>query len=140
MHQLGEKMKNEKLQFPEGISESSRSLIEWLLHLDPEKRPKEFSEVKNHVFFENVHWGKLARREVVPPYIPDLYECNFADEFLRIPVRHAFHPKTILNHKNSRNKESIYVQPKVGNRERSDTGNLFKSMYTPSDKNIDDSI
>jgi serum/glucocorticoid-regulated kinase 2 len=75
--QLREKMLYETLKFPKDISQNAKDLIQWLVNQDPEQRPKEFSEVKNHIFFENLHWGKLAKKQVIPPYIPDLYKLNF---------------------------------------------------------------
>lgn len=92
---LGEKILKEELYLPRDISKCSRDLIKWLLHKDPEQRPKEFSEVKNHVFFENLHWGKLSKKQVIPPMIPDLYKINFGKEFLGTPIHMAFHPTTL---------------------------------------------
>jgi len=76
-NELGKKIMNEELYFPSNIHKTSKNLIEWLLNKDPSERPNEWGEVKNHIFFENLHWGKLAKREVVPPFIPHLYSINF---------------------------------------------------------------
>mmetsp|Transcript_30450 Transcript_30450/g.26962 ORF Transcript_30450/g.26962 Transcript_30450/m.26962 type:complete len:151 (+) Transcript_30450:405-857(+) len=108
---LQEKLMNEKLYFPKEISDDSKSLIEWLLNKDPKERPKEFSEVKNHIFFENVHWGKLAKEEVVPPFIPDLYSIHFDKGFLNVPVHLAFNSE---EYQKSQKKESIYIDQKKG--------------------------
>jgi serine/threonine protein kinase len=107
--QLREKMLYETLKFPKDISQNAKDLIQWLVNQDPEQRPKEFSEVKNHIFFENLHWGKLAKKQVIPPYIPDLYKLNFDIGFWQLPIDLVFDPKTILK-KNK--KESVYLEPK----------------------------
>ncbi|CAI2360876.1 unnamed protein product [Moneuplotes crassus] len=86
---LGERLLKEKLYFPRGVNRNAKNLIKWLLEKDPDKRPLEFSEVKNHPFFEKVHWGKLAKREVAPPFVPDLYKVDFERCFLDIPINQA---------------------------------------------------
>jgi serum/glucocorticoid-regulated kinase 2 len=91
---LGKKMMSEELYFPKDISAPSKDLVCWLINKDPTERPNEFSEVKNHIFFENLHWGKLAKKEVIPPFIPDLYTINFDKAFLNLSVHLAFDQET----------------------------------------------
>ena len=66
-------------------------------------------KLNNHVFFENVHWGKLAKKEVAPPFIPDLYSINFDKGFLNVPLHLAFNSK---EDSMSKQKESAYVHQK----------------------------
>ena len=104
---LEKKLMSEELKFPMNILPSAQELIEWLVDKDPSKRPIEFSEVKNHVFFENLHWGKLAKREVIPPFIPNLYNIDFDKSFLSIPISKAFDSEWF---KDDSNLKSIYIQ------------------------------
>ena len=116
---LEKKLKNEVLKFPSNILSSAKELIEWLVDKDPTKRPKEFSEVKNHIFFENLHWGKLAKREVIPPFIPSLYSIDFDKSFLSISVSKAFDSES---YKTDLNLKSIYIQQNF-------TRDQFKSAF-----------
>lgn len=97
--ELGEKMMKETLWFPKGLCKNAKDLIEWLINKDPDSRPNEFSQVKNHVFFENLHWGKLTKRQVIPPYIPDLYTISFDKSFIKLPIQLAFDIDTYLQSK-----------------------------------------
>lgn len=134
---LGKKMMNEKLYFPKDISPQSKDLIEWLINKDPDLRPKEFSEVKNHIFFENLHWGELVKKNVIPPFIPDLYTVNFDKGFLNVPVNLAFNPETFSK---TNNKESVYVQQNQIN-DKSIQKQFIKSVrLTRNNENMDPSF
>lgn len=50
-----------KLHIPSYISDEARDLLMWLLNRDPKLRPNELSLVKNHRFFEDIHWGKISK-------------------------------------------------------------------------------
>lgn len=50
-----------KLLLPHSISKEAKDLLRWLLNKDPSQRPNEFSQVKNHMFFEDIHWGKFSK-------------------------------------------------------------------------------
>lgn len=45
-----------------------------LLNKDPKERlgANGVEEIKNHKYFEDIDWEKLAKREVKPPYNPRL--------------------------------------------------------------------
>lgn len=50
-----------KLHIPSYISDEARDLLMWLLNRDSKLRPNELSLVKNHRFFEDIHWGKISK-------------------------------------------------------------------------------
>ena len=50
------------LFFPKGVSEEAQDFIKWLLDRDPNNRPNEISEIKNHKFFEDIHWGNFINK------------------------------------------------------------------------------
>mmetsp|Transcript_20063 Transcript_20063/g.19666 ORF Transcript_20063/g.19666 Transcript_20063/m.19666 type:complete len:230 (+) Transcript_20063:811-1500(+) len=103
-HDLSQKLLNEEVYFPKQVDKGAKDLIKWLLEKDPESRPSEFSEVKNHPFFEKVHWGKLARREVAPPFVPDLYKVNFERCFLEVPISQALNFKSLVEERKENDK------------------------------------
>lgn len=75
------------IKFPSDISEEAKDLIKWLLATDPEDRPQEFSEVKAHIYFNNIHWGRVAKKQAIPPWIPDLYKWHVPQRFSSIPIK-----------------------------------------------------
>jgi len=61
-----------ELRFPSYISDNAKSLLEGLLTRDPEKRlgSNGGKEVKEHVWFSDIDWDKLVRKEIDPPFKP----------------------------------------------------------------------
>ncbi|XP_039761574.1 ribosomal protein S6 kinase alpha-5-like isoform X2 [Pararge aegeria] len=78
---------------PNDVSPRVQDFIKRLLVKDPRRRlgggAEDAEELKNHLFFENLDWEAVSRREVPAPFIPQLSHaadtCNFADEFTRMP-------------------------------------------------------
>ena len=78
------------IKFPTDISEDAKDLILWLLALNPEDRPQEFSDIKKHSFFNDIHWGRIAKKQAIPPWIPDLYKWHVPTRFSSIPLKNVF--------------------------------------------------
>ena len=78
------------VKFPTDISEDSKDLILWLLAKNPEDRPHDFSEIKKHSFFNDIHWGRIAKKQAMPPWIPDLYKWHVPKRFSSIPLKNVF--------------------------------------------------
>ena len=78
------------IRFPPGFDEDAKDLVEWWLSRDPEERPQEFTQIKRHSFFNEIHWGKFAQKEVIPPWVPDLYTCHVSKRQSSMPLSHAF--------------------------------------------------
>merc|ERR1712137_696036 len=69
-----QKILNGELRFPDTMSPDACSLLEGLLTRDPAKRyGSDFSVIKNHPFFSGIDWGKLERKEIEPPFKPQVY-------------------------------------------------------------------
>lgn len=82
------------VRFPVDMDLDAQDLIKWLLATDPEDRPQDFSDIKKHPFFTDVHWGRIAKKEAVPPWIPDLYTWHVPKRFTQIPVGKVFYKPT----------------------------------------------
>ncbi|KAE9316601.1 hypothetical protein PF001_g7261 [Phytophthora fragariae] len=72
--------------YPSHISPVARSLISKLLNRDPARRlgggPNGGRDIMAHPFFESIDWDKLMRREVEPPFVPDV---SSVDDITNVP-------------------------------------------------------
>ena len=84
------------IRFTPEFNEEAKDLVEWWLSGDPENRPQDFSQIKRHPFFNDIHWGKFSKKEVIPPWVPDLYTCHVSKRQSSMPLNHAFFNNTRL--------------------------------------------
>lgn len=63
-----------EFELPDGCSCELANLINQLLKKNPSERlgRSGVKELKDHVFFRTVKWKKLERKEVKPPFIPNV--------------------------------------------------------------------
>merc|ERR1719478_1046504 len=71
---LFERIRRGELSYPPYITPIARSLLQSLLHQDPNRRlgggPHDADEVKSHPFFSGIEWIAIQQRRVVPPFKP----------------------------------------------------------------------
>jgi len=80
--------------FPPELDEVSADLVEWLLSRYPLDRPKDCSEIMDHAFFDGIDWDKIASKQAIPPWVPDLYTCHVPKSFLKMPINQVFMKNT----------------------------------------------
>lgn len=72
--------------YPSHISANARSLISKLLNRDPSRRlgggPNGGRDIMAHPFYESIDWDKLMRKEITPPFIPDV---TSVDDISNVP-------------------------------------------------------
>jgi serum/glucocorticoid-regulated kinase 2 len=75
-----------QLKFPNFVPLEAQSLLKGLLEREEFKRlgsgPTDGAEIRNHPFFSNIDWDKLYRKEITPPFIPNIKDdenANFDD-------------------------------------------------------------
>lgn len=72
--------------YPSHISPVARSLISKLLNRDPARRlgggPNGGRDIMAHPFYESIDWDKLLRKEIVPPFLPDV---TSVDDITNVP-------------------------------------------------------
>lgn len=66
-----QKILSSELTFPSYISEDAQDLLEGLLTRDPDRRFGS-EEVKEHPFFKDIDWDALNRKEIEPPWKPQV--------------------------------------------------------------------
>lgn len=80
--ELCNSIKSEPLVIPPGkVSPDCASCIQGLLERDISKRlgcgPDGVKKFKEHPFFADIDWEKLAHKEMKPPFVPDNAKVNF---------------------------------------------------------------
>ena len=72
--------------YPSHISPVARSLISKLLNRDPARRlgggPNGGRDIMAHPFYEAIDWDKLLRKEIEPPFVPDV---SSVDDITNVP-------------------------------------------------------
>jgi len=81
------KIMNDKLVFAPQVSPEARSILTSLLERNPEKRLQDPKAIKTHPYFKGIDWGKIVRKEIDPPFIPEVKDkldvSQVDSEFLR---------------------------------------------------------
>lgn len=123
------------IRFPKAIDKSAKDLILWLLAYNPDERPTEFSQIKQHDFFKGIHWGRVTKKEAIPPWIPDLYTTHVPKKFTAISLKQVFHENTIYKQANRASENtkdqiwaSIYVHNQSSNREAPKNLNIEEAL------------
>lgn len=73
---LFELILQENITVPSRLSSEARSILTGLLIKEPENRlgggEEDAAEVMRHPFFENIDWDRLIRKDIPPPWKPDV--------------------------------------------------------------------
>jgi RAC serine/threonine-protein kinase/serum/glucocorticoid-regulated kinase 2 len=78
VNEMYEKILQDELTFPSGVSvnEDAKSLIRQLLVRDPLKRlgagEADAKPIKSHPFFEAINWDLLMKKQIAPPFKPEI--------------------------------------------------------------------
>lgn len=94
--QLFDTILKSDIRYPKYVTKGAKAFINALMNRNMEKRlgRNGADEVKNHPFFADIDWDKLAKREIKPPFVPKirvnkdgaLQTNNFDPEFTQMPV------------------------------------------------------
>lgn len=82
------KIQNEPLKFPKYLSKEVKHLLNGLLDKDPNVRlgSEYISDIKDHPWCADIHWKKVYKKKVQPPFRPHYKVSNFDPQFTGIPV------------------------------------------------------
>lgn len=91
---LFERIKRGELSYPSYVTPEAKTLLQGLIYRDPNKRlgggPTGGQEVQRHGFFSGTDWEAVYRKELTPPFAPQLREDGdvkyFDKEFVNMPV------------------------------------------------------
>uniref|UniRef100_A0A6A7G348 non-specific serine/threonine protein kinase n=1 Tax=Hirondellea gigas TaxID=1518452 RepID=A0A6A7G348_9CRUS len=92
VNEMYHKIQHGILRFPPFLTENCKQLIIKLLNRNPDERlgsgPDDVEEIKKQPFFDSIDWEKLLRKEIEPPYKPNVkgkedtsnFDVQFTDE------------------------------------------------------------
>jgi len=72
VQQMYFKIMHADLELPATMDHDTKSILSGLLDRDPVKRLGDAVAIKAHPYFKGMDWDKLLRKEVKPPWIPDV--------------------------------------------------------------------
>lgn len=112
-NEMYERILHDKLRFPEFVSIRARSFLEGLLARSPDQRlggdARDAEAVKAHLFFSGIDWVALDKKEILPPFNPDVSDLmdlrNFDPEFVNEPV-----PSSLMTSSGSTGAASVSVK------------------------------
>ena len=76
MNHINQRFYKRPILFPQTMNETDVDLIRKLLTVEPKNRigygPNDANDIKKHPYFQDVDWEKYKRKEIKPPFIPQL--------------------------------------------------------------------
>ena len=78
---LYENILNWKISWPRNIDKISKDLIWKILVVEPEMRIS-LSDIKEHMFFNDINWKDLKAKRIDPPFLPELVD-EFSWEYFK---------------------------------------------------------
>ncbi|KAJ1536816.1 Serine/threonine kinase [Nowakowskiella sp. JEL0078] len=89
-HEILDAILEDAIQYPTNMPRDTLSLLQQLLNKNPAKRlgsKNDAEDIKRHIYFNNCDWDSFVRKEVDPPFVPELKHpkdvSNFDKEFTR---------------------------------------------------------
>ncbi|XP_028848430.1 protein kinase C zeta type isoform X2 [Denticeps clupeoides] len=84
------------IRIPRSLSVKAAGVLKGFLNKDPKERlgcqvQTGFTDIKSHTFFRNIDWEQLEKKEVTPPFKPQITDDygldNFDTQFTNEPVQ-----------------------------------------------------
>jgi len=92
VQQMYTKIMTAELEIPDFISAPANDLLTKLLERDPDCRLSDSEKIKNHEFFSPINWEKLLKKQISPPFKPNV---KSADDISQIDTTFTDEPVTI---------------------------------------------
>ena len=121
-NKINPKIYEEKLSFPPKINPAAINLINQLINVNPKKRlgsgEGDAKKIKEHPFFKDVDWDKYWRKEIQPPFIPQLdseLDLKYFDKMFTDEVIASNRPTIMRESRLTEYKDFTYVTKSVTN-------------------------
>ena len=69
-----------KIKIFNHFSLAAKDLVTKLLEYNPKKRIG-YHQIINHPFFKDIKWDKIEKKEIIPPFLPDITNDNYFKYF-----------------------------------------------------------
>ena len=69
-----------KIKIFNHFSLAAKDLVNKLLEYNPKKRIG-YHQIINHSFFKDIEWDKIEKKEIIPPFLPDINNDNYFKYF-----------------------------------------------------------
>ena len=79
-----------ELTFPDYVEKEEIDLMRGLLNKDQMERKKFVKGIKRHPWLKGVTWKAYLKKEVTPPWLPDIDQSNFDPEYTSLPLDFDF--------------------------------------------------
>ena len=130
-----QKIKEQKLMFPSYLSEDLEDLIRKLLNRDPTQRlgcNQDINDIRQHLWFNDMDWIKLKKKEIEPPYRPGIYRPNTNNTLLSTDDEQYYsdynNNKSIYTDHDNDYDQNIGYNHDINNMELTPTPNLDKGL------------
>jgi len=70
VQEMYRRIMNDRLTFPNYVSEVAKDIISLLLIRNPDERLADPNQIKRHRFFEGIDWELLYQKKIPPPFVP----------------------------------------------------------------------
>ena len=105
-----------KIKIFNHFSLAAKDLVIKLLEFNPNKRIG-YHQIINHPFFKDIKWDKIEKKEIIPPFLPDINKDNYFKYFnseAQLNEEYNYHEQKMkILHKND-NKEIININNSFG--------------------------
>ncbi len=78
-----------RVKFPRSFDKNAKSLVKHILQADLSKRygnlKNGVNDIKGHRFFNGLNWSQLLKKDLTPPYVPDVKGDGDTTQFTSYP-------------------------------------------------------
>ena len=121
-NKINPKVYEEPLRFPPNTNPQAINLINQLLNVNPKKRlgsgQSDAKKIKEHPFFKDIDWEKYWKKEIQPPFIPQLdseIDLKYFDKMFTDEQLTSNRPTVMRESRLTEYKDFTYVTKSVSN-------------------------
>ena len=117
-----------KIKIFNHFSLAAKDLVIKLLEYNPKKRIG-YHQIINHPFFKDIKWDKIEKKEIIPPFLPDITNDNYLK---------YFNSEEQLNEEYNTHEQKMKMLHNSDNKEINNSFDLDNNDYIINNENNDD--
>ena len=121
-NRIDPKIYEERLRFPPNTNQTAINLVNQLLNPNPKKRlgfgESDAKKIKQHPFFKDIDWEKYWKKEIQPPFIPQLdseLDLKYFDKMFTDELITSNRPTIVRESRLTEYKNFTYITKSVSN-------------------------